>query len=82
MRTPVSNYGSGMADCVSQRELWVITCRGMRIVIRRSETGNPVEIGWFIGGQVAESTPFYGDVESAKRKWLRNFNRVGSSSSF
>jgi hypothetical protein len=28
---------------------WVTTYRGIRIVIKRSVTGRPIEIGWFIG---------------------------------
>jgi hypothetical protein len=46
---------------------WVTTYRGVRIVIARSETGQPLEIGWFIGGQEAESIPLACDEEEAKR---------------
>ena len=43
------------------------TYRGIRIVIKRVETGNPLEIGWFIGGGVAKSMPVNCDLESAKK---------------
>jgi hypothetical protein len=46
---------------------WVATHRGVRIVIKRSVTGNPVEIGWFIGGREAESLPVDCDEELAKK---------------
>jgi hypothetical protein len=46
---------------------WATTYRGVRIVIKRSETGNPIEIGWFIGGQVADSIPVSCDLEWAKK---------------
>jgi hypothetical protein len=45
----------------------VATYRGIRIVIRRSETGNPLEIGWFIGGKEVESIPIDCNEEEAKR---------------
>jgi hypothetical protein len=43
------------------------TYRGIRIVITRSATGDPIEIGWFIGGRVAESVPVSCDLEWAKK---------------
>jgi hypothetical protein len=46
---------------------WVVTYRGIRIVITRSETGKPMEIGWFIGGQEAKSIPLDCGEEEAKR---------------
>ena len=33
----------------------VATYRGIRIVIKLGETRNPIEIGWYIGGQAVES---------------------------
>jgi hypothetical protein len=42
------------------------TYRGIRIVVRLDERGNPLEIGWFIGGHVAKSMPVSCDLESAK----------------
>jgi hypothetical protein len=45
----------------------VATYRGIRIVIKRSQTGNPIEIGWFINGQAAESIPVSCDLEWAKK---------------
>ena len=46
---------------------WVVTYRGIRIVIKRSWTGNPLEIGWYIGGKEVESIPLDCDEELAKR---------------
>jgi hypothetical protein len=45
----------------------VTTYRGIRIVIKLGENGNPLEIGWYIGGQVEESVPLSCDLEWAKR---------------
>jgi hypothetical protein len=45
----------------------VATYRGIRIVIKRSQTGKPLEIGWFIGGQAVESLPVECDEEWAKK---------------
>jgi hypothetical protein len=45
----------------------VATYRGIRIVIKLGETRNPIEIGWYIGGQVAESIPVTCDLEWAKK---------------
>jgi hypothetical protein len=42
------------------------TYRGIRIVVKLSPRGNPIEIGWFIGGHVAKSLPVSCDLESAK----------------
>jgi hypothetical protein len=46
---------------------WVTTYRGVRIVIKRSVTGNPIEIGWYIGGRAVESLPVDCDEEWAKK---------------
>jgi hypothetical protein len=46
---------------------WVATHRGIRIVIKCSETGKPIEIGWFINGQAIESVPLSCDLEWAKQ---------------
>ena len=35
--------------------------------LKRSETGKPIEIGWFINGQAVESVPLSCDVEWAKQ---------------
>jgi hypothetical protein len=45
----------------------VATYRGIRIVIKLGETRNPIEIGWYIGGQVAETIPVTCDLEWAKK---------------
>ena len=45
----------------------VATYRGIRIVIKRSQTGKPLEIGWFIGGQAVESLPVDCEEEWAKK---------------
>ena len=45
---------------------WVITHRGIRIVITRSDTGEPSEIGWFIDGQLIESVPSHDDLKGAQ----------------
>jgi hypothetical protein len=45
----------------------VATYRGIRIVIKLGENGNPLEIGWYIGGQVEESVPVSCDLEWAKK---------------
>jgi hypothetical protein len=42
------------------------TYRGVRIVIKRDEKRNPLEIGWFIGGHAFKSMPVSCDLESAK----------------
>ena len=42
------------------------TYRGIRIVVRLDEKGNPVEIGWFIGGHVTKNLPVSCDLASAK----------------
>lgn len=46
---------------------WVATHRGIRIVIKRSNTGDPSEITWFINGQAVESVPVSCDLEWAKK---------------
>lgn len=46
---------------------WVATHRGIRIVIKRSNTGDPIEIGWFIGGQAVERIPVECDLKWAKQ---------------
>jgi hypothetical protein len=46
---------------------WVTTYRGVRIIIKRNEMARPIEIGWFIGGQEAESIPLDCDEELAKK---------------
>lgn len=46
---------------------WVSTYRGICIVIKRSETGKPIKIGWYIGGQPVESVPLSCDLEWAKQ---------------
>ena len=48
---------------------WVATYGGLRIVIKRSDTDRPLEIGWFINGQVAESIPVTCDL-SGRRNWM------------
>jgi hypothetical protein len=45
----------------------VATYRGIRIVIKLGETHNPIEIGWYIGGQAVESLPVDCDEEWAKK---------------
>jgi hypothetical protein len=45
----------------------VATYRGIRIVIKLGETRNPIEIGWYIGGQAVESLPVDCDEEWAKK---------------
>jgi hypothetical protein len=37
-----------------------------RVVIKRNETGKPMEIGWYINGSEAESIPLDCDEELAK----------------
>ena len=44
----------------------VVTYRGIRIVIKRRETGNPLEIGSYIGGKEVESIPLDCDEEKPK----------------
>jgi hypothetical protein len=46
---------------------WVTTYRGIRIVIKRNDKGNPIEIGWFIGGQAVERLSVDCDEEWAKK---------------
>lgn len=43
------------------------TYRGIRLIVRFDPTGNPVEIGWFIGGRLAVRTPVNCDLDSAKK---------------
>jgi hypothetical protein len=45
----------------------VATYRGIRIVIKLGENRNPLEIGWYINGQVEESVPLSYDLEWAKQ---------------
>jgi hypothetical protein len=45
---------------------WVTTYRGVRVLIKRNETGKPMEIGWYINGSEAESIPLDCDEELAK----------------
>lgn len=46
---------------------WLTTFREIRIVLKLSQTGNPVEIRWFIEGRLAESSTIDCDLESAKK---------------
>ena len=45
-----------MADWIPNGQLGCYLSRSP-IVIKRSDTAMPIEIGWFINGQVAESIP-------------------------
>jgi hypothetical protein len=43
------------------------TYRGIRIVVKLNSKGNPIEIGWFIGGRLQQSVPVNFGLESAKQ---------------
>ena len=55
-----------MADWIPNGQLGCYLSRSP-IVIKRSDTAMPIEIGWFINGQVAESIPVTCDLEWAKK---------------
>ena len=54
-----------MAACFPDAKLGYDLQRG-RVVIKRNETGKPMEIGWYINGSEAESIPLDCDEELAK----------------
>jgi hypothetical protein len=67
LRTPGINDAHQIWQIAIPTGNLVATYRGIRIVIKRNETGNPIESGFFINGTEVEGIPIDCDEDLAKK---------------